>query len=147
MLDQDYQRLLGRLIETLPQSIELPESHENFFQEKGPAPFFEGDNRVAVRNRIRTQGIAIPEKWLPAFPREPKPIRIYTKDFSKTGCGFLADRQFFPGEIIRVVLATFWLRVKVRRGRRLTATCFEVGAQLQSQHDPSLQAFAEMNLA
>ena len=146
MLDGDYQRLLGQLMSSLPERIQLPETHEHFFSESGPTPPFPDDRRSSPRTRARTHGVLIPETDLPAFPRASDPLAIYTSDFSKTGFGFVAPEQFYPGEDVRIVLATFWMRVTVRRCRRLGAECYEVGAVLVSRSDPSAEAFAGVSL-
>jgi hypothetical protein len=91
--------------------------------------------------RVRTHGILVPQRWLPAFPRSAAPVAIYTKDFSKTGFGFVAHQQYFPGEHVRVILATFWMEIAVRRCRRLGPACYEAGGTLLERHDPSLEAF------
>lgn len=142
MLDQDYQRSLKALSSQLANKIEMPEELDGFFEESGPAPVFDGDQRCAVRTRVRTVGVIYSEISLPVFQRSSDPCLIYTCDFSRTGCGFLASEQYYPGEVIRVLLSTFWMRVRVRRSRRLGPSCFEVGAVLQSQHEPTMEAFA-----
>ena len=141
MLGEDYPRVLESLIAGLPQSILLPPSQDGFFSESGVKPHFEENTRCAVRTRVRTNGVVIPQRWLPQLHRQHDPLLIYTKDFSKTGFGFVADRQFYPGEIVRVLLATFWIHVSIRRCRRLGPLCFECGGVLMDQHSPSLDAF------
>ncbi len=146
MLDTDYQRHLGSLIQGVPCQIELPEELQSFFEESGPMSVCENDRRRGVRTRVRTRGILIPTRWLPSMPRTTAPIAIYTKDFSKTGFGFLSDRQFFPGEEVRILLATFWMDIAVRRCRRLGECCYESGGSLLQQHDPSPGAFDGMEI-
>jgi hypothetical protein len=143
MLATDYQRRLGTLINDVPNEIRLPEGFEDFFDEKGPGPFCESDRRRGGRTRARTQGILIPRKWLPVFPRSVTPKLIYTKDFSKTGFGFLAHQQYYPGERIRALLATFWMEILIQRCRRLGPNCYESGGTLLEQHDGSLEAFLD----
>ncbi len=143
MLAQDYQHRLGLLIQSVPDKIELPVGYENFFGESGPTSSVENDRRSSVRMRVRTSGILIPRRWLPAFPRSTAPELIYTKDFSKTGFGFVTHQQYFPGEHVRVVLATFWMEIVIRRCRRLGPDCFEAGGTLLERHDMSLEAFLD----
>ena len=141
MLEKNYQRRLGRLISKTPGAIEMPECLNRFFEESGPIPSCENERRHESRTRVRTRGILIPESWLPAFPRHRQPALIYTRDFSRTGFGCLSHEQYFPGETVRVLLATFWMQIEIRRCRRLGASRFELGAALLHQHAPSDEAF------
>ena len=141
MLDSDYQQNLGLLIRNVSSQIELPDDLARFFDESGPNSSFENDRRTSARTRVRTTCIVIPVVWLPAFPRSPEPQIAYTKDFSKTGFGFLLSNQLYPGEVFRVLLATFWMEVKICGSRRLGDHCFEIGSELLTTHDPSAEAF------
>lgn len=141
MLDTDYQQHLGSLIESLDVTIQMPADMNEFFQEKGPIASCINERRKSVRTRVRTTGVLVPQRWLPACPRRPEPQHIYTKDFSKTGFGCLSSIQFYPGEIVRVLLATFWMEVLIRRCRRLGTDCFELGGILVHTHQPSAEAF------
>ena len=145
MLVTDYQCHLGSLINSVPNRIQLPAGYEDFFEQSGPTTAIANDRRNSVRTRVRTRGIWIPRKWLPAFPRRATPQLIYTKDFSKTGFGFVADQQVFPGEQARIILATFWMEVAIRRCRRLGPDCYEVGGTLLARHDTSLEAFFDID--
>jgi len=142
MLEENYRRRLERVIAKTPSAIEMPEGLNRFFEEKGPTPSCEDERRHESRTRVRTRGILIPETWLPAFPRNQQLALIYTKDFSKTGFSCLSHEQYFPEETVRVILATFWMQIRIRRCRRLSASCFELGADLLQQHAPSDEAFA-----
>ncbi len=141
MLGEDYPRLLGNLMSRLPQKIQLPEGMENFFEESGPAVSASDDIRSSARTRVRTHGVLIPEQWLPAFQRSAEPTMIYTCDFSKNGFGFVSAEQYYPGEVTRILLATFWMRITIRRCRRLGPSCYDCGATLNSQHEQSVDAF------
>ncbi len=142
MLDSDYQQHLGSLIASLDDAIELPLEMEGFFNESGPVASCANERRKSGRTRVRTTAIVVPQVWLPAFPRSPMPQLAYTKDFSKTGFGFIVHNQFYPGEVIRVLLATFWMEVRIRRCRRLGAHCFESGGELIRTRQPSADAFS-----
>ena len=141
MLDGDYQRLLGKIMSSLSQQIRLPPECEDFFSQTGPTAPYPNDMRSSARTRVRTHGVLLPESPLPTFPREPEPIAIYTADFSKTGFGFVAAEQFYPGEDVRILLATFWMQVKIHRCRRLGESCYTSGGTLSCRHDPSPEAF------
>ena len=141
MLDGDYQLFLGKIMSSLSQQIRLPPECEDFFSQTGPTAPYPNDMRSSARTRVRTHGVLLPESPLPTFPREPEPIAIYTADFSKTGFGFVAAEQFYPGEDVRILLATFWMQVKIHRCRRLGESCYASGGTLSCHHDPSPEAF------
>jgi hypothetical protein len=141
MLGEDYPSLLGRLIAAAAKEIQLPKGREDFFQQSGPAPHYGGDQRTAARTNVRTTGLMIVERCLPARESMPKPSLIYTKDFSKNGFGFVAAREYYPGEVVRVLVATFWMRIRLRRCYRIGPNCFECGGILISQSEPSMDAF------
>lgn len=141
MLDSDYQQHLGTLIKSLEDEIELPPELSTFFDESGAITPLANDRRRSVRTRVRTRCIVVPEYWLPAFPRCEHPELAYTKDFSKTGFGFLFSHQLYPGEHVRVLLATFWMEVRICRCRRLGVSCFETGGELVHMRQPSEDAF------
>ncbi|WP_153557056.1 hypothetical protein [Roseimaritima sediminicola] len=142
MLGGDYPQLLARLIARTEWTIQLPEHQVRFFEESGPAPALAADDRRGGRIRVRTRALAILEQTLPAIPRAVEAIGIYTSDFSRTGFGFVTDRQFFPEESVRILLPSFWMRVRVVRSRRLGPGCFENGTLLCERIDPSVEAFA-----
>ena len=141
MLGRNYPQLLARLISRTEWTIQLPEEQHRFFEESGPAPAVSDDVRRGGRIRVRTRGLGIPESTLPTIPRPLEGLGIYTSDFSRTGFCFVADRQFFPTETLRILLPTFWMRVTVVRSRRLGARCFENGTVLLQRLDPSADAF------
>lgn len=143
MLEKNYQDILERLVASVSWDIELPGGTEAFFRDSGMSASCEMDERSAARMRARAYGILSSEKALPAFPRDPEPIGIYTTDFSKTGIGFIAAEEFLPEETVRITLPTFWTHVRISRCNKLGPNCFQVGGVLISRHAPSPRAFAE----
>ena len=141
MLGEHYANLLAKLSDRALWSINLPETHRQFFAEAGPSSSLQSDKRSASRIRVRTRGIMLYEKQLPAIRRPRRCIGIYTGDFSHNGIGFLSPHQLFPGEIVRLLLPTFWMQINIARSRRLGHQCFEVGASLIHRHDPVEHAF------
>lgn len=141
MLGEHYPNFLAKLIDRAVWSITLPETHRNFFKERGQAMSVAAEQRNAGRMRVRTRGIMIYEESLPAIPRPRKCIGIYTGDFSHNGIGFLSPHQLFPEESVRILFPTFWMEVHVVRARRLGQRCFEIGATLLRRCDPSEDAF------
>lgn len=141
MLGEHYPNLLAKLIDRAVWSITLPETHRNFFKERGQAMSVAGEQRNAGRTRVRTRGILIYEQPLPTIPRPRRCIGIYTGDFSHNGIGFLTPHQLFPQESVRILFPTFWMQVQVVRARRLGQRCFEIGGTLIRRCDPSEDAF------
>lgn len=68
-------------------------------------------------------------------------MAVYTKGFSRSGLEFLTWMQVFPGESVRILLATFRVRLHVVRSRRITCKCYEIGATLVEHHEASADAF------
>ena len=141
MLDIDYPTQYGDLIRSVHWDIELPLEWKDYFEERGEVSSYVQDDRLSQRLKVRTHGIAWFESSLPFRPRSADPIGIYTRDFSRNGTGFLSEFEIFPEECLRIVLPTFWCRLQIRRSRRITSKCYEVGAALVSRHDPSMEAF------
>lgn len=147
MLDDDYETRFGQLIRSLDWDIELPPEWGDFFAERGKLGTRLEDDRRHQRMMVRVYGALWFTGPLPSLPRPDTPVGIYTRDFSRRGFGFLSSMQLFPEEIVRVVLPTFWVEVRIVRARRFTASCYLAGAELVSQHDPSPEAFARPELA
>ncbi|GAA5506257.1 hypothetical protein [Novipirellula caenicola] len=142
MLEVDYSQRLNGLIEQVNWDIQLPVEMSEYFASNGEASnSFPTDERSNQRISIRTRGLLWSEVALPFCPRPSRPIGIYTRDFSRTGAGFLSSLQFFPEEEVRIVLPTFWVRVRVTRVRRLGDACFEIGTILLQKYSPSENAF------
>ena len=142
MLEKDYSGRLKKLIEASTWEVNLPESLAEFFAVSGEVTStFADDQRGNQRIRIRTRGILWPEVTLPFCPRNPVTAGIYTQDLSRSGAGFLSSFELYPEEEVRIVLPTFWIRVKISRVRRLGEKCFETGAVLLKKHPPSPNAF------
>ncbi len=99
------------------------------------------DQRAAKRNKVRTIGVLFIESPLLTIPRERVFHGIYTKDFSRKGCGFLTDFELFPEERVRIVLPTFWIRLQVVRTRKVGPFCYESGGELIANYPPSADAF------
>lgn len=141
MLDSTYTERLEQLIHQVPWDIELPAEWQDYFDERGEIPSFADDDRGNQRLKVRIHGIMWYESSLAFCQRSPEPVGIYTRDFSRQGAGFLSDFELYPEEIVRLALPTFWVQMKVVRVRRLTSKCFEIGTELISRHDASMDAF------
>jgi len=135
------------LIQNLDWRIQLPPDWDKFFKEAGICTSVAGDERSNVRMRIRTHAALHYETALPSVPRGAETVGVYIGDFSRRGCGLISPVQMYPEEIVRVVLATFWIRLKVVRARRIGPSCYEVGGELTQHNLPSPEAFDGMELS
>jgi hypothetical protein len=141
MLDFDYSDRLESLIQSLGWQIELPADWSNYFNETGDYGTYANDQRQNRRVKVRTLAVLHYERQLPSVPREPALVGVYTRDFSRRGCGFLCPHQIYPQETVRLILPTFWIRLEIMRARRIGPSCFEIGGELLEQNSPSVDAF------
>ncbi len=141
MLDIDYSEQLERITSSINWSIQLPDRLKDFFAVSGDSGTVYSDDRKQVRIRARTPCIGYFEKSIPAVSRSNKPRPIYTSDFSRGGCGFIAPEQIYPTEHLRLILPKFWIQVEVVRCRKLGPNCFEAGAILLVKNPPDPRAF------
>lgn len=141
MLDDDYLQRLDSVIQQLNWQIQLPDSWSNFFQETGEYGVYANDERQNRRVKVRTVALMHYERMLPSYPRKSEIVGIYTRDFSRRGCGFVAAHQLFPCEIVRLLLPTLWLRLEITRATRVGPACYVIGGELLEQNQPSDSAF------
>lgn len=146
MLESDYTKRFKSLIQSVDWNIELPSTWSNYFDEVGECNSLTEDERQNRRVKVRSQGVMLNERSLPSCDRGTDPIGIYSRDFSRRGCGFIAPHQLFPQEAVRLILPTFWMRLLITRTRRVGPSCYEVGGELIVQHVPSEEAFAGLSL-
>jgi hypothetical protein len=142
MLGKPYSEQFTQHIDRLNWDIELPETLADFFDRSGPCAAGPSDRRSSARIRVRAMAILVPELSPPALPRPTAAMGVYTGDFSRKGISFLASQQFWPEEIVRLVLQTFWIRVRVVRQRYHGRRCFESGCELVSRHGADPVAFS-----
>lgn len=142
MLDFDYSKHYEAVVKQTEFSIDLPEEWNQFFTASGVVHSNYDEKRTAQRKRVRTTGLAIFEDTLPFLLRvRQTPVGIYTKDFSKLGCGFLSPIEMYPEERVRLLFPAFWLSVKISRTQKRMDGCFLVGAALICRRAPSRDAF------
>ncbi len=141
MLGIDYTDQFNELVESVPWTIDLPDTWENFFSERGECQAYAGDGRKHRRMKARSYGIMWIQEPFHAIKRPTAAIGMYTKDFSQRGCGMISPIEIYPGEVLRIVLPTFWLTLRVMRCCRVQSQCFEVGGVLIRQSAPSEDAF------
>lgn len=146
MLEFDYPKRFKSLIQSLDWKIQLPPTWSNYFDETGECIALAKDERQNRRVKVRSQGVMIMERPLPSLTRGNDPVGVYSRDFSRRGCGFVAPYQLYPRESVRLILPTFWMRVEVSRSRRVGPQCYEIGCELIDQNLPDEEAFSGLAL-
>ncbi len=141
MLEDDYSTRFAELIESIGFDIELPIEWSDYFEQRGEVASFVEDQRTNQRLMIRTHGLMWFDQSLPFLSREDRVFGVYTRDFSRLGCGFLTPFELYPEERVRIILPTFWVQLHVVRARRITSKCYEIGASLLHRNDPHMRAF------
>jgi PilZ domain len=141
MLGFDYTNQFNELVESVEWTIELPQAWENYFSERGECNPHFGYGRRNRRIKARSYGLMHFDKAWRLVERPEKVVGIYTKDFSTRGCGIVLPMQVYPEEVVRVILPTFWLSLRIVRCCRLNERCFEAGGVLIRQSGPSEDAF------
>lgn len=141
MLEVDYSTKFDELLSSVSWDIELPIEWSDYFEERGEVASYVEDQRNNQRLKVRTHGLLWFDRTLPFLKRESGVVGIYTRDFSRHGCGFLMPFELYPEEQVRIVLPTFWVHLHVVRARRITSKCYEVGATLLRRMDPDPIAF------
>jgi PilZ domain len=141
MLGIDHSKRLESLIDRLDWSIELPPDWSNYFAESGESNVLPNDERQSRRIKVRTLSVLHVEHAIPSLPRPSVPLGVYTHDFSRRGCGFISPVQLLPEEVVRLLLPTLWMRLRIVRARRVGPRCYEIGAELIEQHALDSHAF------
>jgi hypothetical protein len=123
---------IQKLIETvgpLKCELELPSSWADYFDRRGPMPTTFQEKRRFPRSYLRTSAALQHRQSLLALPRAETWYKVYAKDVSRGGVGFLHGEQLFPLEQMNLVLPDGRSRpIEVVRCRRIQERCFEIGA-------------------
>jgi hypothetical protein len=103
---------------------------DEFMAKRGLVPAQINDRRRYARMYYRCAAQLLLDGNLPAFPREGHAIKTYSCDISRSGVAFLADRELYPLETVRLQIDPLGeKRLCVVRCRRLGPQCFEVGGR------------------
>ena len=129
--------ILNEVVERLNCDVRLPDSWGDFFSESGPLP--PDSRRQYARWRIRGYAALQYHQTAPALVRSPCWHRVFVKDISRGGIGFLHSEQLFPLEQMRIILPDTRLErllpnrlesvLEVTRCLRIQKNCYEVGAR------------------
>lgn len=101
---------------------------DEFFAKRGYAPCRPDDRRRFARSYFRVEAELHLQTTLPAFERDAETTTVYLSDLSRSGLGFICDRELYPSETLEINFSDLGPRnVVVKRCRRLPKGCFEVG--------------------
>ena len=128
---------MQRLAEALADcccEIELPDTWHDFFEKTGVLAGAYAEGRRFARNRFRGCAAIRHAQTFPSLRRPATWHKVYTKDISRCGLGFLHSQQLFPRECMHIFLPEGTRRtVEVVRCRRLGRRCFDIGARFAEE--------------
>ena len=123
--------------------IILPKQLSGFFDAKGYLPPAPNDQRRFPRAIFRSVAALWHRQTIPALPRENQWYKVYTRDLSRGGLGFLHSEQLYPSEILAIVLPDGQPRgIRITRCLRLGEKCYEHGASFVEPPD-GIEMFVE----
>ena len=131
MLDCDRDvSLLVQAIDSLPCEIELPESWQDFFAQKGQLPTYPCERRRFPRFCLRTSAAMRLLQNIPELNRSGDWYKVLVKDVSRSGFSFLHSEQLFPLERLELVIdeSHHYFGV-VRQCRKVGPNCYIIGAR------------------
>jgi hypothetical protein len=131
MLDRDYPQRLADLMSQAECRVEPPENWVDVQSRRGAQQTRLDERRRFVRFWFPTQCLLEIEPSLPAIPRQAGVSRVWTRDIARGGMSVLHFEQLYPGEQLRLWLASGRLECIVRRCRRHNPRCYEVGIEIQ----------------
>ena len=134
MLETENRERLTKLLQHLPRRVAIPAEWDDFFEKSGMMPPVINERRRFARKHLRMQAVCEVSSTLPAIDRQHAFHRIYLRDISRGGIGFMHHEQLFPDE--RVVLWTDVARIPVKN-RTIDDLCFlpPTGAMVLSRFE------------
>ena len=130
----DARHELGAILAKCRCEIELPPTWHDFFEKTGLLTGAYDEKRRFRRSHFRGCAVLRYGQTFPSLSRPSTWHKVYTKDISRCGLGFLHSEQLFPRESMRVILPDGSQRtIEVVRCRRLKRRCFEIGARFVGQ--------------
>ncbi len=129
MLDNDYRAALNSILERLPSNLEVPADWTESQNQRGATPYLLNDQRNYARVYARDLAVCEISPSLPAIDRKHEFLKVCTKDVSRSGMGFLAGMQMYPGEKVTLWTRGGKLRCQIMRCMKRGTRCFDVGAK------------------
>lgn len=131
MLEEDDSRkLIEALWEQLGCAVDLAEDDAVYFAAQGFLPAAYTDKRRFRRIHFRDRAV---------LEHDNAHYAVYTKDICRSGVAFLHAHQLFPGDRVRLFLASgLVLSLVIRRSIQIRDQCFECGGELVATRRPSV---------
>ena len=130
MLATKNESNFNELINEHPLSLAIPPHVQLELRQRGPISTCDGDVRVAPR--FRCKGPAVLE-WIESpsgLPLQFPTTQVIVRNLSRTGFSVLADRQWFPEQVVKIHLPSAVVLAKVVRARRLGSRCYDIGFRI-----------------
>ena len=128
MLVEHRSPTFEQLIESLSMRVQLTGGlREMLNSERGPTctnPFeMRGNSRFRCFGKCAVN--LSPESF--RMPGQESPSLAIVRDISRNGIGLIAHQQWYPEQLMQVLLENANMDVRVARARRAGPSCFEVG--------------------
>ena len=130
MLEEDYSKLLNKLLETCECDLAVPRELQDRLTRRGVVPLTQDDQRQYIRHHFNGPGVLEYDETFSSIPREHTIAQVMTIDISRSGIAFLHSEQLFPGERVSLWLPVGKRSYVVERCVEHNDSCFEIGAAL-----------------
>ncbi|MGE3777963.1 MAG: PilZ domain-containing protein, partial [Pirellulaceae bacterium] len=117
------------LLDRLQASVHVPNIWQDYFLKQGLCQPRPEDRRQFVRRFLREDAVCEIRQTLPVIPRRHEFSKVYLKDISKGGIGFLMSQQLFPCEQVHLWTRLGRLSCNVMRCAKQNERCYEIGAR------------------
>jgi hypothetical protein len=128
MLEDDYSKLLTKLLEACECDLAVPSEWQDSLGRRGIISTHLREQRRFVRHRWSDCAVLEYNETFSSIPRAHTTAQVVTRDISQCGIAFLHSDQLFPGERISLWLAAGKRSFVVQRCVQHNENCFEIGA-------------------
>ncbi len=128
MLEEDYSKLLNKLIKDCECDRVVPSEWQDRLTRRGVVPPTLDDSRQYNRHHFNGRGVLEYDETSSPIPREHTIAKVVTLDISRSGIAFLHSEQLFPGERVSLWLPIGKRSYVVVRCVEHNDSCFEIGA-------------------
>ena len=98
MLEEDYSKLLNKVINSCECDLAVPREWQDRLTRRGVVPPTLDDQRRYIRHHFNGRGVLEYDETFSSIPREHTIAQVMTRDISRSGIAFLHSEQLFPGE-------------------------------------------------
>lgn len=129
MLRTNSEPTFAELLEKHPLLFRIPDEMEPELDRKGPLPQWEGAIKVAPRFRCYSPVIVECLYVAPVMNLWQQTSRCILRDISQSGMSFLSKQQYYPDQILKLILPIAIAKVRVARCRFVDSDCYEIGVR------------------